>query len=202
MGTRHPRSRVYPAGVEQEHAEQRRFVTKVTGSEPRWQAFGRKAPRYWLGVCDDYPVAGARTAVTFGLARRTVSMWRGLPVGFELVLALHGDVADVIEPLVRAVSETDGQDRRRRPLIEANGVFAPGYAPHLLFTTAVSATPELMVRKKFADRYVEFMAAVPIDDRELRQYDRDVPGLISALRDQGQVLVYPRLTPPAVGTTA
>ena len=177
---------------------QRKLLRATTGQVPEVEPFGPVEAGYGLGHLVDYPAAGLTTVVTFGAARQPSSMWRGLPLGAEAVLTLAGDVTEVADMLRAAVLEghrrtLDKADRR--PVMEANGVWAPGYPPHLLFTSAVSATPELMVKKKLGDQYVSFLSAVPIDDRELRQYDRDVNGLLGSLAAGGLVARYPRPAP-------
>ncbi len=176
---------------------QEKFLRTVTGQVPHIEAFGPATGRYSLGSYADYPASGLTTIVTFGVGRQPVSIWRGLPLGFELVLTLTGDISEGAEVLKSAVLENHRRlaDQERRRVIEVNGVWAPGYAPHLLFTTAASATPNLMVTKKFGDRYVDFLSAVPIDDRELREYDRDIPRFIAGLAEGGMIPRYPRPAP-------
>ena len=174
----------------------RKFLRVTTGQMPEVQPFGPTTARYGLARLEDYPRGGLTTVMTFGAARQPFSMWRGLPLGMDLVLTLAGDITEVAEMLKAAVLEGHrrslSKDDRRR-LVEANGVWAPGYPPHLLFTDVVSATPDLMVQKKFGERYVSFLSAIPIDDLELREYDRDVPGFIRGLEDR--VEYYPRSSP-------
>ena len=165
---------------------------------PDVEPFGPTAGGYALGRLEDYPRAGMTTVVTFGASRQPFSIWRGLPLGIELVLTLIGDMAEATELIKAAILEGHqralAKDDRRR-VIEANGVWAPGYAPHLLFTDAVSATPELMVQKKFGERYVSFLSAIPIDDRELREYDRDISRFIGGLGKVDLIAHYPRPAP-------
>ena len=179
-----------------EDEAQRKFLRVTTGQMPEVQPFGPTTAQYGLATLEDYPSPGLTTVVTFGAARQPFSTWRGLPLGIDLVLTLAGDITEAAEMLKAAVLEGHrrslSKDDRRR-LIEANGVWAPGYPPHLLFTDVVSATPELMVQKKFGERYVTFLSAIPIDDWELREYDRDIPGFIRGLGDR--VAYYPRPAP-------
>ncbi len=174
-----------------------KFLRTVTGQRPLIEDFGPATERYSLSSYADYPASGLTTIVTIGVARHPFSMWRGRPLGFELVLTLAGDISEAAEVLKSAVLENHRRvvNQERRRVIEVNGVWAPGYAPHLLFTTAASATPNLMVTKKVGDRYVEFLSAVPIDDRELREYDRDIPRLIAGLAEGGMIVHYPRPVP-------
>ena len=46
-------------------------------------------------------------------------------------------------------------------------------------------------RKKFGSRYVSFLAAAPIDDRELRMYDPITPHFIATLKPETAAR-YPR----------
>lgn len=134
------------------------------------------------------------TLVTSGLSDVDYSMWRGLPLGFELLLTTMGDVSHAAADLY-AVAREHGQRKTtgRRAIIEANGVWAPGYPPHMFFTDQVSATPELIhEEKKLGDRYVTFTSAIQIDDRELRLYDRNPLELIATLNDPLLVATYPR----------
>ena len=180
------------------HSEQVRLVEKLIGRVPELRPFGPKSAGYALGFYDDYPDAGLRTTVTFGLAQQGGSMWRGLTLGTELAMTIEGDSAAADEMIQAAVLEDRQRltTKERRRIIEANGVFAPGYPPHLLFTNQASAAPELLLRtKKAGDRYFNLMAAIPIDDIELRRYDRSVPDLIADLQDPTHVAKYPRASP-------
>jgi hypothetical protein len=174
------------------------LVRKATGRVVELREFGPALSGYAMGRIDDYPASGQTTALTSGVARQAVSRWRGLPLGHELVLTMDGDVAEVLAMVEAAVLEnhsrrSDAVDRR--PFVAANGVWAPGYAPHLVFTDEASATPELMVQKKLGDRYVSFLSVVPIDDRELREYDRNPGAFIAQLAAGGRVSTYPRPLP-------
>lgn len=178
-----------------EWAELEGLVRTATGRSVEPRPFGPAVAGCALARLEEYPGPGLTTAVTFGVSGQRVSMWRGLPLGHELALTLEGDVTEAAAMLEAAVLE----DRRRRtgtvdrrPFVAANAVWAPGYAPHLLFTSEVSATPELMGTKKAGDRYVSFLSVVPIDDRELRLYDRDAAGFVAQLADGGRVATYPR----------
>ncbi len=174
------------------------FLRKATGRDAELREFGPASSGYAIGRIDDYPASGLTTAVTSGVARQAVSMWRGLPLGHELVLTMDGDPADVLAMVEAAVLENHGRRSRavdRRPFVAANGVWAPGYAPHLVFTDEASATPELMVQKRLGDRYVAFLSVVPIDDRELREYDRNPAAFIAQLAAGGRVATYPRPMP-------
>ena len=142
----------------------------------------------------DYPSTGLTTFVTAGASLLPVTMYRGLEVGFELTLTLAKPGPDTADDLAKAVLENlrvvdAGQ---RRPFIEYNGIYAPGYPPHLLFTEQVTCTPKLSGRKRCGDRWVSFLAAIPLGDGELREYDRSVPTLIATLSKGGRLGEYPR----------
>lgn len=104
----------------------------------------------------------------------------------------EGPFVDLLDSLVSAAVDPRFADRRR--IVEYNGVWAPGYPPHLIFTTQLSATPQLMVQKKVGDRYVEWLSAIPIDDAELRRYDRNIPAFLNELTAES-ITVYPRPAP-------
>ena len=181
-----------------EWSELEALVRKATGRTVEPRQFGPAAAGCALARLDDYPAPGLTTAVTFGVSGQRVSLWRGLPLGHELALTLEGDVSEALAMLEAAVLE-DRQRRSgatdRRPFVAANAVWAPGYAPHLLFTSEASVTPELMGIKKAGDRYVSFLSVVPIDDGELRRYDRDAAGFVAQLAAGGRVATYPRPVP-------
>jgi hypothetical protein len=123
-----------------------------------------------------------------------VSIYRGRHVGFELTLTLAKEDPAVIQMLSTAALENLrlAKAGERRPFIEYNGIYAPGYPPHLMFTDQLTCTPALSGQKRFGDRYVQFLAAIALDDRELREYDRSVPALIEQIRSAGRIAEYPR----------
>ena len=172
-------------------------LTKLTRRELAVEHFGPRAAGYGLGRLEEYPAPGVTTLVTLGASRQPFSMWRGLPLGNEAVLSIAGDSSEMADLLKAAVLEGHrrslAKDRRR--VMEANSVWAPGYEPHLLFTDAASVSPALMVQKKVGDHYVEFLSAIPIGDRELREYDRDVGAFIARLADSPSLATYPRSWP-------
>ncbi len=153
----------------------------------RTRAFGPKTAGLALAELRDVPSGGATTWVTMGVAEHQRSMWRGLPLGHELGLALAARDDDVVELLEAAVLEDRrrARDDDRRPLVEARGVWAPGHAPHLVFTDTPAIADLVDKRHKVHDRYVSFLAAVPIDDADLRLYDRDPKALIERLAPSG-----------------
>lgn len=176
---------------------QQQLLVGLTGQEAVLVPFGPKSGGYSLGRLNDFPAAGLTTLVTFGLAEHPVSMYRGLQLGHELVLTCSDDTRDHANSLRSAVLE----DRRvrgqahRRPVVQAEGVWAPGYPPHLLFTSQVTCTPDLLVRRKVGNRYIAFLAAVPIDDRELRLYDRSPAALKDELANSSDLPCWPRPAP-------
>lgn len=139
---------------------------------------------------EGYPSENTKTLVTAGLVADVCSMWRGQEVGFELTLTVPSDSeADWKTDLARLVKENRRirREGQRRPPVEFNGVFAPGYPPHLLFCDSLSQTPELTGRHKCGSRYVYWLAAIPISDSELRLYDRDPKELIAELGASGDL---------------
>lgn len=170
------------------------YLAKVTGIEPPLRSI--KAPTHGCACAElsDYPSKGVTTTVSAGLASFGRSMWRALPLGYEIVTCVETGALDAAELLGAVIQEeyrrSSSGDRRR--LVEANGVFAPGYPPHLLFTEVVALTPGLLARKKLGDQYVQFLQGVPIDDAELRRYDRDIPAFVQTLASSGQAMKYPR----------
>ena len=188
------RRRLVSRIVSEDWAEQLLFLKAVTGRALEPVPFGPPAAGYALGAYDGYPRVGHRTLVTFGLARQGGSMWRGLPLGCELVLTHRGDAFDLVELLKGAVIENGHRRGGPRAATFHRGEWCvvTGIRATPIFTGDVSATPELLVRKKFSSRYVNFWYAIAIDDRELRQYDRSVRGLIDELQDPVLVAKYPR----------
>jgi len=162
---------------------QLRFLTGVCGTPPRLERFGPADDGVAVATFEGYPNTDARTHVTVGLARHPFSLHRRRPVGYELAASVPADAPSFAPVLAGAVLENLRlvRSRERRPFIEANGVYAPGYPPHLLFTTEVTATPAFAGRHLFSDRYVYFLSTVPLDDAELRLYDRDVRALLTQL---------------------
>ncbi len=144
-----------------------------------------------VATFDGYPTASSLTHVTIGASRHPVSLYRRRPVGFELIATTPEGAPDSTASLANAVLDNLRlvRTRERRPFIEYNGVYAPGYPPHLLFTTEVTATPAFSGRLLVGDRYVYLLSALPITDAELRLYSRDVGALISALRDGNRATV-------------
>lgn len=177
--------------VEQELLE---FLESVCGSRPRVLSLGPPRGTVQIAACREYPRAGLCTFVTLGASDLRASMYRGRPVGFEIALTLGKDDPDIIKLLRSAVVENArlAATRERRPFIEYNGVYAPGYPPHLLFTQSVALTPALSKRKLLGGRYVSFLAAIPLDDAELRNYDRNVSALLEQLQAGGRVADFPR----------
>ncbi len=104
-------------------------------------SFGPKTAGLALGELRDYPKPTVSTWVTIGLAEQERSLWRGLPLGHELVLTLAESDDDVVD-MVKSVVVEDRRDRGRRAFIEHNGVWAPGYPPHLVFLDS-PAVPDL-----------------------------------------------------------
>jgi Suppressor of fused protein (SUFU) len=170
------------------------YLATVAGSPPQILDHKRWGGRVRVARCADYPRTGRTTFVTLGASQLRVSIYRGRPVGFEMTLTLAKEDPCVVETLGTAVVENleIAAADERRPFIEYNGIYAPGYPPHLLFTTQITDTPALSDQKRVGDNYVTFLAAIPLDDREVREYDRSVTGLIEMIRRSGRVAEYPR----------
>lgn len=133
-----------------------------------------------------YPERALVTLVTVGYSDFGFTMYRGRDVGFELTLTTTNAEVTELGALLAAsidVSIKAKQSRERRPPIEYNGLYSPGYPPHLFFCQELGLTPALSGRKAAGARYVEFMAAIPISDAEMRVYDRNVSELIAQLQD-------------------
>lgn len=165
---------------------------------PESMPFGPPDDGLALLRLDDWP-PGRTTWVTTGLSRRAYTTFRGLDVGWELVLTLLDTTdADLVEQCLQTLRSTVLEDDRRarerdrRPAVEANGISAPGYPPHLVLTDVV-LPPTLRGRKKVGERYVSFLAAVPVGDAELRAYDRSPAAFVGALGDD--TATYPRPAP-------
>jgi hypothetical protein len=173
------------------------LLKKLCRVTPTMRSFGPKSKGLEIGTYVDYPAPGLRTHVTFGASQVGWSMWRGLSLSRELTMTLDAtsDTRELVELLEAAVLEDHRivATKERRSFLEYNGVWAPGYPPHLFFSTSFTATPDLMVQKKLGDRYVQFLSAVPIDDRELRAYERSTPDTGLALEiDDAAIATYPR----------
>jgi hypothetical protein len=170
------------------------FLAKVSASTPQLVSREPWGRRIRIAKCAAYPSPGLITFVTLGASDLPVSLYRGRAVGFELTLTLAKEDPDIVDTLATAVLENLrlGATRERRPFIEYNGIYAPGYPPHLLFTSHITGTPALCGQKRVSDRYVCFLAAIPVDDRELREYDRSPPALIERIRNSGRIADYPR----------
>jgi hypothetical protein len=170
------------------------FLASVSGSTPQLLARESWGRRVRVARCTDYPHPKLTTVITLGASEQSFSLYRGRPLGFELTMTLAKEDPDMVDSLATAVVENLRLQAggERRPFIEYNGIYAPGYPPHLLFTEQITATPELSGQKRVGDRYVSFLAAIPLDDQELREYDRNVPGLIEKIGSSGRIAEYPR----------
>jgi hypothetical protein len=192
----HVVSPTLPDMIEQDDfAQQRAILSRLAGQPVTLTEFGPKSHHAAIGRLEGYPTVGMTTLVTFGASPHARSMWRGSPLHYELVLTLedgNGLEPGMAECLRAVVHEEQrrAREKDRRPVIETNGVWAPGYAPHLVFA-ATSAAPNLMTRKKCGSRYVFFLAAVAIDDRELRMYDRSPGDFVAGLNPK-TIARYPR----------
>ena len=142
-----------------------------------------------------YPHEGETTLVTAGLSEHVYTMWRGKTSGFELALTIRGaeqnewarELSGIAVESIRL-----RKTRERRPPVEYNGVYAPGYAPHSFFCQDLSQTPDLVGRQKAGSQYVEWLPAIPITDAELRIYDRNVRELVDVLSQRNDLAVWPR----------
>lgn len=180
---------------------QLRLMNGICGSSPQMRSFGPRDRGLAIGTYADYPAPGLRTHVTFGASQVPWSKWRGLSLSRELTMTLDAssDTPELLELLMAAVIEDHRlvATRERRRFLEYNGIWAPGYPPHLVFSTGCTATPELTTERKhkLGDRYVVFLSAVPIDDREMREYDRDVAACLGRILESGRIATYPRPAP-------
>ncbi|WP_269527243.1 hypothetical protein [Coraliomargarita parva] len=126
------------------------------------------------------------TLFTDGLSPHIYTMWRGKESGVELTLTTEKaeakerakDLLNALDDSLKAIRE-----KERRPAIEYNGIYAPGYPPHLFFCEELSLTPKMSGQKKVCDRYVRWLAAIPVSDAELRIYDRSPIELISTIKN-------------------
>jgi hypothetical protein len=170
------------------------FLESDIGFPLKLRAYGPAVRRIQVAEARDYPREGMTTLVTLGNARELVTMWRGLDVGYELTLTTTTPDAMFTDTLANAVLAnlvTAAKGERRRP-IEYDGVYAPGYPPHLYFTDEATCTPKLSGRKRVGSAWVHFLAAIPIDDAELRDYDRSVPKFRAKLKKNKRLAEYPR----------
>ena len=183
-----------PSTASQTRREFLQFLLKITGIQPKQVKYGTSKNPVWIMTFAGYPKPGLTTLVSFGASRLAQSMYRGLDIGYELSLTLAKPDSSSVKDLVNIVVEylRNGNSGERRASIEYNGVSAPGYPPHYLFTDAVTCTPKFSGRKRFGNQWIELLAAVPLDDAELRQYDRSFPKLISKLRREDEIAKYPR----------
>ncbi|MFT3685017.1 MAG: hypothetical protein QM783_08850 [Phycisphaerales bacterium] len=62
----------------------------------------------------------------------------------------------------------------------------------MLFTDQVTATPKFSGWKRCGEGWVSFLAAIPLSDAELREYDKNVAGLIAKLKRDKRLPAYPR----------
>lgn len=179
------------ARTEQELLE---YIIEVTGLQPKLKKYRTTRRSIQVARFRDYPIEGQTTFVTLGASRLGVTMYRGLEEGFEITMTLQDVPRSSEKEFADAVLENwrISDSNERMPFIRVNGIYAPGYPPHLLFTDQVTCTPKLSGTKKFSDRRVAFLAAIPLDDVELREYDRSVPKLISKLKRDKRVAKYPR----------
>lgn len=170
------------------------FLSDATDGAVTFTPLGPKAAALSAAHLPSFPWAGFDTWVTCGASATRTSMWRGLPVGNELVLTLESESAGAVD-LVADMCNVTLEDRKlavtgeRRLSVRANGVWAPGFPPHLVFVKPLVSLFE--GRKKFGDRYVSFYSTVPIDEAELRAYDRDPAAFISSLKAE-HAFRYPR----------
>lgn len=170
-------------------------IQKTSGASPDLVATRYAGIR--LARLVGYPSPDLVTLVTVGLSNDVHTFHRGRQVGFELTLTAPPAIArDLADRLSAAAHESIRlrKSGERRPPVEYNGLYAPGYPPHLLFCSELSLTPDLEGRQRAGERYVEFLPAIPISDAELRRYDRSVRALIDELRAGGDLADYTRRT--------
>lgn len=171
------------------------LLADAGAAAPVIRRFGTAARLVEVAALQGYPSQPLTTYVTLGAASLPVSLYRRLKVGHELTLTVGSHDIDWPEVLGKTVLENLRAAERgeRRPFIEANGVYAPGYPPHLLFTDQIRPVPLLSGRQRLGDMLISFFAAIPLGDSELRAYDHDVRGLIAMLGSDGRVVSYPRV---------
>jgi hypothetical protein len=171
-----------------------RYLAKVTSSQPQILERESWGGRVRLAKCEDYPRSGLTTFMTLGASELCVSLYRGRTVGFELTMTLAKEDPGIVDTLATTVVENLrlATSKERRPFIEYNGIYAMGYPPHFLFTEQITITPSFSGRNRVGQNYISFLAAIPLDDREVREYDRSVPALIEKLRSTGRIAEYPR----------
>ncbi len=170
------------------------FLADMATGEVRTTRFGPKTGGPAIAELSGVPEPEMTTWVTIGMARHERSSWRGLPLGYELVLTLADRDRDAVEMVKEAALEDRRRGLRRvdrRPVVEHNGAWAPGHPPHLVFIDS-PLLRELMRKHKLGDRYVRFLGAVAVGDAEMRRYDRDPGRFVRQLAESGEVARYPR----------
>jgi hypothetical protein len=150
---------------------------------------------------DDYPAPGQTTLVTSGLAAHRRSMYRGLPVAFELVLTSQRAHVEALGALLAAAAldDLDAAEKKIAYLrvqslpprgVMHNGAYQAEREPHLVFSTELAAIPSLAGRHRVGAGYVELLPAIPITAKELEEYDRSPRALIRRLRQIGSLDDY------------
>lgn len=162
------------------------LVARLTDREPEVRAHGPIAVLRVTG----YPSAVESTLVTSGLAAVARTLYRRLPVGFELV-TVTAEPEIVEERLAEAVldelaAHARGDRHTRVGTIPPrgvmqNGAFEASSPPHLVFSSALSRTPTLSGRHRVGPGFVDLLPAVAIDATELAAYDASPRDLVARL---------------------
>jgi hypothetical protein len=166
------------------------LVARLTGREPELRAHG---PIAVLRVTR-YPSTVETTLVTSGLGTVARTLFRRLPVGFELVaVTTEPDLVEarLLEVLREELAADARGDRHTRVAripprgVMQNGAFEATTAPHLVFSSQLSRNTELAGRHRVGAGFVELLPAVAIDAAELAAYDacpRDLVAQLAASR--------------------
>jgi hypothetical protein len=157
--------------------------TKLIEKKTKIKPIVKIRKKYAVLELVNYPIRFTNTFLSYGLSDEPFTMWRGLPCGFEVILVVDNsleteDYFRDISSIIRA----NQKKTNRRKVVENNGIYAPGYAPHYFFCEAFFQTPKLKGKFKLGDGFFEFISAIPINDLELRMYDKNPLELIQKLR--------------------
>ncbi|TGN00044.1 suppressor of fused domain protein [Leptospira dzoumogneensis] len=164
-----------------------KFLKKMTGIEAKLE----NDPPYAVISIHDFPSKSLVTLVTFGIHPYIYTMWRGKKSGFELTITIPEKNKEDFVKLIRdiVVSNIDiASHESRRPSVEYNGVYAPGYPPHFFFCEQLSQSPKLAGQLKVSNSYIRFLPAIPINDRELRLFDKSPTLLIEELSKHSDLI--------------
>jgi hypothetical protein len=162
------------------------LVARVTGR----QAESRSHGAFEIVELRGFPAMDETTLVTSGLSAIRRSVYRRLPVGFELVAVTNapGMLEDRLAAAVRdelaAAADGSGHTRvaRRPPRgVMHHGLYEASAPPHLLFATSLSRIPALTGRHRVASGFVELLPAVALTDAQRDAYDASPGRLVAEL---------------------